>query len=345
MNEATDPNTGTSSDGGRSRRLVFVLLTIAISVGVTLLGLEAAFRVYWAVKNRAALHNLPPLNERVLIPSEDPELTYELNPGVTRGDVSINAWGMRDDDITLEKPPGCFRIAFVGDSISCGMGLCEKRILYHDVLERELNAGAAAGRRFECLNFSANGYSIGQELRLFQRRVRAFDPDVVVIQSCLNDPYPTESEYVHEQPLGFSRLRTFVWSRLRPESFLAWYTVESNYDDKGRAAVLNGLRGFAREAEAGPPIVVVLFPYLYRPAYETWDFDRFHRLWGESATQAGIPFVDLKAVFDAAGEIDERSSKDPLHPSPEGNRLAAAAIRRELETRGLLPIDNSGVER
>jgi len=234
MNDATPKDTDKAPDRGRSRRIGFALATVAIAVVVTLLGLEGAVRVYSAAKNRWALHNLLPLSERVVIPSADPELIYELNPGAHRGDVSINAWGMRDDPTTLEKPPGCFRIAFVGDSISCGLGICEKRILYHDVLERELNAGAPPGRRFECLNFSANGYSIGQELRLFERRVRAFDPDVVVLQSCLNDPYPTESEYVHQQPMGVSRLSSTLWSRLAPESFYAWHAVESNYDDTGR---------------------------------------------------------------------------------------------------------------
>jgi len=55
--------------------------------------------------------------------------------------------------------------------------------------------------------------------------------------------------------------------------------------------------------------------------------------------------VDLKTAFDAAGEIPERWSKDPLHPSPEGNRLAAAVIRRELETRGLLETTKPGIKR
>jgi lysophospholipase L1-like esterase len=89
---------------------------------------------------------------------------------------------------------------------------------------------------------------------------------------------------------------------------------------------------------------VVLFPYFYAPAYESWDFDRIHRIWSESAAQAGIPFVDLKPVFEAAGEIDRRWPKDPLHPSAEGHRLAAHAIRSELEKRGLLPIPKPRVE-
>src|SRR5580765_4231542 len=105
MINAIRPDPGNAPDPDRSRRRVFAAAAVILSVVLTLLGLEGAFRAYWSMKHRWMLAALPPLHERVVIPSADPELIYELNPGITHGDVSINSWGMRDDPTTLAKPP------------------------------------------------------------------------------------------------------------------------------------------------------------------------------------------------------------------------------------------------
>jgi D-alanyl-lipoteichoic acid acyltransferase DltB (MBOAT superfamily) len=97
--------------------------------------------------------------------------------GVT---VSINRWGMRDREYTLEKPPGTRRIALLGPSYVMGIGVSDEET-FDAHLERRLNASAAHAAGYEVLNFGVGAYSLLQQMRMLEERVFAFDPDVVVI--------------------------------------------------------------------------------------------------------------------------------------------------------------------
>jgi hypothetical protein len=59
----------------------------------------------------------------------DPDTGISLIPNVKvthergcfQGEVAINRWGMRDRDRSLERSPGVFRIALLGDSVIEGV--------------------------------------------------------------------------------------------------------------------------------------------------------------------------------------------------------------------------------
>jgi len=310
---------------------------VLASVALTLLLVEWGLRLYHAVGHRRETAALPPVEARCLVESADPRLIVELNPGHRDGSFSVNSWGMPYDEVAKAKPEGVFRIAFVGDSLSCGFKLPVRRSeIYLEVLERLLNEDAPDGLRFECLNFGVNSYGIRQSLRVAETRVPAFSPDLIVAQGCLNDPYPSDTVYATSVPPPRSRLAAFLWRRLRPARFWAHSFVERAYDDHGRAQLGDGIAGFGEIARRGRPTLLLLFPYLYRPAYESWGFDKYHRLWSEDADRAGLPFVDLYADFERAGLITDVWPQDPIHPRANGHRLAAEVLLRELRARGLL---------
>jgi lysophospholipase L1-like esterase len=312
--------------------------TVLLSTGFALLLAEGALRAYWVLKDWREQSALPGLAKRALVPSADPELRYEFNPGWTRSDFSVNAFGMADDEISREKPPGVFRIAFVGDSITANFELAPRPAIYVNQLEQRLNRDTVRARSFESLNFAVNGYGILQTARMLRTRVRAFDPDVVVLQLCLNDPYPSDSAYTRDAPIGPSRLYNFLYRRVDPVSFWGWWYVGRTYDATGLANLRRGFEAIAEEARRGPPMLAVVFPYLYKPAYERWGYARFHELYRDAAREAGVPLLDLYEPFERSGFVGMRPyPADPIHPDLKAHALASEAIIVRLDELGVLP--------
>ena len=68
--------------------------------------------------------------------------------------VTLNELGYREREFELEKPPGVYRIAVVGDSFAYGQGLpVEER--FSNLLEAKLNSRGE--QSYEVLNFSVPG--------------------------------------------------------------------------------------------------------------------------------------------------------------------------------------------
>lgn len=93
--------------------------------------------------------------------------------------VAINRAGFRDVERRIEKEPGIYRVAVLGDSFVDATNVAEEAGFVRQI-ERALGA-ECGGRRFEVLNFGVSGYGAGQEFLLLRERVRAYKPDLVVL--------------------------------------------------------------------------------------------------------------------------------------------------------------------
>lgn len=90
----------------------------------------------------------------------------------------LNADGMREPGITIEKPAGVYRIALLGDSqIEAIQVPLEKS--YGKLLEKQLTE--ILHRPVEVLNFGVSGYSTVQEYLLMKRNVFKYQPDMVLL--------------------------------------------------------------------------------------------------------------------------------------------------------------------
>jgi len=96
--------------------------------------------------------------------------------------VRINRQGMRDDrDVAVQKPPGAYRIAVLGDSYAEALQVDVSRTFWR-LLESKLSTcGFASGKRIEVLNFGVSGYSTAQQLITLRERVRPYSPDLVLL--------------------------------------------------------------------------------------------------------------------------------------------------------------------
>jgi lysophospholipase L1-like esterase len=124
----------------------------------------------------------------------DPVLGYTLEPGAEgwqtkegRAYVRVNSDGLRDREREKRKAADVLRVALLGDSYAEAVQVALEDA-FHAVLERRLGqCPAAAGRRVEVINFGVSGYSTAQELLTLRERVRAYEPDVVLLLVTTNN--------------------------------------------------------------------------------------------------------------------------------------------------------------
>ena len=115
--------------------------------------------------------------------------TYDVNPnsvGKTFGqEYHINELGLRGPETTFEKKPGVFRIAVVGDSMAFGIGLSDEQTLPAQLSERFKQLGNTP--EVEVLNFGITAYGFDQYPELLQKKVLRFSPDLIILQTYVND--------------------------------------------------------------------------------------------------------------------------------------------------------------
>lgn len=119
--------------------------------------------------------------------SDNPLLEYELRPNSSYDGVEINSAGFRDREYPKHKPPGVFRIAAIGDSVTFGLWV-PQRASFPRQLEVLLNDGAALGVRVEVLDFGVTGYNITQSVERLRTLALDYEPDLVLYGYVLNDP-------------------------------------------------------------------------------------------------------------------------------------------------------------
>lgn len=102
-----------------------------------------------------------------------------------RVSYKINGRGFRDRQMTVEKPPGTYRIAMLGDSFTYGTGLDIEDTLSRQ-LERELSA-LLPETPIQVINCGVPATHAGEQVALLRYRVRQIQPDMVIITASLED--------------------------------------------------------------------------------------------------------------------------------------------------------------
>ncbi|HWQ20151.1 MAG TPA: SGNH/GDSL hydrolase family protein [Methanotrichaceae archaeon] len=159
--------------------------SILIGAGLLIFGILAALFLVegylalgeWGMdKGDDKLRQVDPLLGWSSIPGLDE--TYSRREWTTH--VKTNSDGFRDIERAIEKGPGTFRIAVIGDSFVESLQVNYEDLFTH-LLESKLNAGTDRYSRIEVMNFGVRGYGTGQELLNFREHVAKYDPDMVVL--------------------------------------------------------------------------------------------------------------------------------------------------------------------
>ena len=289
-------------------------LSIAIVIGL-LGGLEGLCRAIWGAPKPVAGHIAH--WER----QWDGDF-YVLEPA-----SGVNADGLRDREHQTEKAPGVRRIVFLGDSVTFGYRL-PPEYAFPTLVEGILRAN---GDRVEVLNVSVPGWSTRQQRIAYERIIRAYQPDVVILGFCLNDVAEMQNNRARPpRILALAYENSYVVRALvRPERWEIQH-VEDLFllPDSARIQTawqrtLDELALLARQVRddgAHFGLVVLPFRFQVRPgAPEPVAQQRI----AEFSRAAGFGYLDALPVLMP---LSQAGFVDYDHLSPAGAEAVAGAI-------------------
>jgi lysophospholipase L1-like esterase len=269
---------------------------------------------------------------RLTVASKNPTLLWEYRPYGDAGGVATNRWGFRDVDYeTPAKTPGVHRVAFIGDSVTLGMG-----VVPADTFVGRVGAMAvAAGRPVQALNFGVDGYNALQIRELLAAKVLAFEPDQVVYVLCLNDFDFTDSS--GRKIAYFRKPRFFLpqWLRqryraLRRTEFHRYHFQK--HKDEVFPAILDMKSVLAARNVVFSLAVVPVFPDRAGNAayFDQYPLQDIHDGIRAFASAKGLRAHDLLGDFRRQPPPPQRYLLDLWHLSAEGHRVVAEALYPDL---------------
>jgi len=297
---------------------------------------------------------------------EPQDLIYELKPGAREvlygkdgKEVRINAYGMRDEEITIKKPENTFRIAVLGDSVTFGYGV-DVEESYPDILEKKLQTNGVGNRRIEVLNLGVMGYGMNQYLSVLEHKIFDFEPDVVILGHHLNDIWG-EGTVLIAPPffLRFLGSHSSLYSCFNKKGTLGGKTLSVTDEIKNlplqemyRANTTTGensatwnkykdtfekISQISQERET--PILIVLLP-VWNKLNDDYEFRSIHALLGQTVREVGLYSLDLapgESVWYEDAMEYRINPRDADHPNAKGHGKIATTIYDKLVAEKLLP--------
>lgn len=299
-------------------------------------------------------------SENILRPSED--LFWELRPGARDlvGRDSPNEQTFRGPSVPVEKPPGTFRVAVVGDSCTYGVNL-EWRQTYGERLRQWLEADHP-GQAFDLVNGGVHGYTLHQAALAMAKKILPLRPDLVILYlGTWNDHNPAIGATDEEKSRGPSGLAVLVdhtlslLRRLRCVQGLEHVLRSRLHAGRRRQIVKSYLAG---TYEGDPRVPLDPFEALLEGALENCSeigartiliipelspdltrkhpavpavLDRYREATLRVAKRRQVPSVDLRPLFAGAGDT---LFLDWVHPDGTGNLILARGLLELIEEQG-----------
>lgn len=253
------------------------------------------------------------------------------------GDLHVNAFGIRERDYALPRPPGLVRVVLLGDSFVFGWHVAEEQRLGVG-LESALRERRRAGGEIEVLHVAVTSWNLVGECAFVRRQLDALAPDLVVQVTLPNDLDDTTGAR------GFGGMANLV--PRYPEhadNVLRMYSALEVLGVPGANALLTGVgyESAARFREARDAILELLEAGRRLPTPPRY---LLVANWGRSssALHANLgTFLPDGAVF----YLPERFREDPAlrlspgdpHWNPAGHARMAEVLYGLIRERGLLP--------
>lgn len=201
----------------------------AISVLVTVVVVECVARVVFQIYPTPYRFQNDPLLFHKWTPGyESVEQWYSLAPEYT---MAISGQGLRNEVVEIPKQDGTFRVLALGDSVTEGPGV-ELEQTFVKLVERSLQSDFPK-QRIEIINAGVGGYGIEQEYLWLREYGLRFQPDIVLLTVCLNDPSP------FTPPTRIYSMLREAQDFLHRNSATYFYFSESTLEARMRAAIMH----------------------------------------------------------------------------------------------------------
>jgi len=269
----------------------------------------------------------------------DPNLRFRHKPNghafLMGQDVQINSQGLRDNEYSLAKPPGVYRILLLGDSTTFGWGVSMTETAAK-ILERELNAEHVPGyQRFEVINAGVGNYDTVQEMTCYKTRGRDFHPDMVILAYFINDPEPvpvenktfliTRSYLVAYLTNRFDGVLRRLGTRADWKTYYASLYDENLPGFQACKAALVELATMTRDDHA--KLLVALIPELHQ-INDDYPFTAAHQKIKDVLAAEQVPVLDLiDGLRNHGPEVTLWVTPLDDHPNGKANALIAAQLR------------------
>ena len=125
-------------------------------------------------------------------------------PGGHFGPIVINSYGFRSPEISLDKPKGNLRIAFLGSSTTYCAEVSSNEMTWPHLVWKALHEHWP-NVAIDYINAAVPGYTARSDLLTLQERVARFKPDIIVIYEATNDLSTHSYELAHEQGIAHDR--------------------------------------------------------------------------------------------------------------------------------------------
>ncbi len=245
-----------------------------------------------------------------------PAIGYTLRPRqrISAWDdtFTANALGYRTGPPT--KTPGTFRVVFVGDSWTFGMGIREQESFPRQFQELARKLGASPGRPVEAWTLALPGYNTWNEIAALEFFYPRLAPDAVVLSPCSND-MDSSGVVLPNGSLARSQADRDEFgddhSRVYRDHQVASFTFLSRW----RAGFREIRREEERLATRGVPFLLFFTAI--------WEEPFVHRMIVESGIRA--PYVITPKAFTTGRW---RNPPPYRHGTPAANQLYARMVYR-----------------